>query len=114
MKRRINRKLLKGMFYGCILGIGWMTMEITDDLKPVEAVHIVQPAETFWDISEEYKEKEKGCRDIYLLEFQDEICDMNPWLNDNQKQVRPGDRIKIVYYIEKESASTAIDTDPMK
>lgn len=115
MRRRLNRKLIKGAACIAAAWIGWMSMGFHEnDLQPIEIKHVVQPSETLWTISEHYKEMDSG-RDIYLPEFQDEIVHLNPWLADKHRQVGVGDTLNIVYYVsateKMKSVPDAADTD---
>lgn len=113
MKRRLNRKLIKGMACIAVTWIGCMSLGFENDLQAVKVKHVVQPSETLWSISEHYKDKDSG-RDLYLPEFQDEIVHLNPWLIDKHRQVNIGDTLDIVYYVptkKMKSVPDAADTD---
>ena len=62
--------------------------------------HVVKSGDTFWGITTYYRDKD--ARDMYLLEYQDEIRKLNPDLAANQCQVKPNDIIT-VQYVEKVS-----------
>lgn len=115
MRRRLNRKLVRGATVMAAIYVGCMSLGFHDkSLQAVEIRHIVQPSETLWSISEHYKEKDSG-RDIYLPEFQDEIVRMNPWLKERHRQVSIGDTLDIVYYVpipeKTKSVPDGADTD---
>lgn len=62
--------------------------------------HVVKSGDTFWGITTYYRDKD--ARNMYLLEYQDEVRRLNPQITANQCQVQPNDIIK-VQYVEKVS-----------
>lgn len=71
--------------------------------KLVEEVYTVKSGDTFWSISEDYLKKNTGKR-MYIMELQQNIRDLNPELQENHCQVRPGQKIRIKYW--RETCST--------
>ena len=68
--------------------------------KLVEDSYTVQKGDTLWSISETYiKNKTVVLR--YILEFQEGIKELNPWLLDTRGQVQPGDVLRINYWVKK-------------
>ncbi|MDD6697825.1 MAG: LysM domain-containing protein [Veillonellaceae bacterium] len=68
----------------------------------IEDTYTVRPGDTFWDISETFLKKNTGGR-RYILEFQEGIKELNPWLQDTHCQIQPGDKLRINYFIKKEA-----------
>ena len=72
------------------------------DQQLVEDTYTVKPGDTFWDISETFLKKNTGGR-RYILEFQEGVKELNPWLQDTHCQIQPGDKLRINYFIKKEA-----------
>ena len=70
------------------------------DQKLVKDSYTVQKGDTLWSISETYLKKNTGGR-RYILEFQEGIKELNPWLLDTRGQVQPGDVLHINYWVKK-------------
>ena len=109
MRKRSTRRIRKAL---AIIAAAWwwVSWASGDDMVAVEEVHVVPPSETLWEIGQVYREKDSG-RDVYLPEFLSEIMRLNPWLQESNGQISPGDTIKIVYYKKKEPVSDAAETD---
>ena len=68
----------------------------------VEDTHIVRHGESLWSISEDYMKRNTGGR-RYIMEFMEGIKELNPWLKANNYVIHPGDKIRVNYWIKKES-----------
>lgn len=71
---------------------------VKEEPAKVSTVHTVQPGDTLRGISEEYLQKETANK-RYILQFEHDIEQINPWLKGHTLQ--PGDEITIEYYIDK-------------
>ena len=68
----------------------------------VEDTYIVQPGDTIWGIGEKYLPLNTGGR-RYLPEFVEGIKELNPWVKEQGYNIHPGDKIRVNYWIKKES-----------
>ena len=59
----------------------------------------VRAGDTFWDISCRYRDMD--ARNLYILEYQDELRALNSWLKDTHCQLKPDD-VLTVRYVKKE------------
>ena len=92
----------------CIALIGVMlitvgngdTMHATDGER-VETTYTVKAGDTLRDISETYLPKNTAGR-RYILEFEQGIVELNPWIKENGYTIHPGDRIRVNYWVKKE------------
>lgn len=64
----------------------------------VYTTYKVQSGDTFWTVAQRYFEKDS--RNLYLLEYHDEIRKLNPEIAARNCQLQPGDIINIRYYKE--------------
>lgn len=70
------------------------------DQQLIEDTYTVKKGDTLWSISETYLKKNTGGR-RYILEFQEGIKELNPWLLETRGQVQPGDVLHINYWVKK-------------
>lgn len=70
----------------------------------VEDIHIVQPGDTLWSISEEYMHRNTGGR-RYIMEFVEGVKELNPWIQENGYIIHPGDKVRVNYWVKKESGA---------
>lgn len=98
-----SRKYLKkGVVAIAITGAVLLSLgAYSGDQKLVEDSYTVQKGDTLWSISETYLKKNTGGR-RYILEFQEGIKELNPWLLDTRGQVQPGDVLHINYWVKKD------------
>ncbi len=89
-----------GVILIALVGLGIKEVLPQKPMRIVTITHVVQPGETFWDITEKYCRRD--CREKYLPEFQDEVRAINPVLVERQNQLQPGDVITIQYFEEVE------------
>lgn len=68
--------------------------------KLVEDTYTVKSGDTLWTISEAYLKKNTGGR-RYILEFKEGIKELNPWLLETDGQVKPGDVLRINYFVKE-------------
>ena len=81
-------------------GWKWGLCSYDGDQVLIEETYTVQKGDTLWSISETYLKKNTGGR-RYILEFQEGIKELNPWLLDTRGQVYPGQVLGINYWIKK-------------
>lgn len=97
-RKRRERNFLKcaacaALIGGAVLLSGYMSQQ---DINRVDTVYTVKPGDTLRSISEAYLEKETANK-RYILEFEHDIKELNPWLKDSVA-IYPGQRIKIEYF----------------
>lgn len=97
-----SRKYLKkGVVAIAITGAVLLSLgAYSGDQQLIEDTYTVQKGDTLWSISETYLKKNTGGR-RYILEFQEGIKELNPWLLDTDCQLKPGDKLRINYWIKK-------------
>lgn len=102
-KRGIENAIKKFLAGTALIGAAVLLTGFYDgDQVLIEDTYTVKPGDTFWDISETFLEKNTGGR-RYILEFQEGIKELNPWLQDTHCQIQPGDKLRINYFIKKEA-----------
>ena len=70
------------------------------DAVLVEEVYTVKDGDTLWGIAEEYIMKNTGSR-RYILEYKEGIYENNPWLVDRKGLIRPGDALRMTYWVKE-------------
>lgn len=102
-KKRIESVVKKCLTGAVLIGAAVLLTGFYDgDQVRVETVYTVQPGDTLWSISEEYLQKNTGGR-RYIMEFMEGIKELNPWIKENNYVIHPGDKIRVNYWIKKES-----------
>lgn len=71
----------------------------TSHQRLVEETYTVQQGDTLRTIAEAYLPKNTGGR-RYILEFEEGIKELNPWIVENHYTIHPGDKIKITYWVK--------------
>lgn len=99
----MNNKMKKAFVIGAILLFGTLNFGIDFRADEKSVVHTetykVRAGDTFWNVSCRYRDLDE--RNLYIMEFMDEIRELNPWLKDAHCQINPGDLIT-VHYVTKE------------
>lgn len=99
----MSNKLKKALAICAILFFGAINLSNFNQQRD-EIIHVenykVRAGDTFWNISERFYRLDD--RNIYILEYQDELRALNPHLKDNQFQLQPNDFIT-VRYVKKNS-----------
>lgn len=97
----MNSKLKKALAIGAILLFGIVNINVKHDDGNI--IHVesykVRSGDTFWDITEYYRERDS--RNLYIMEYQDEVRELNPQLKERHYQLQPNDVITIQYYTKK-------------
>lgn len=91
------RKIIAVVF---VVGVGLLVSgaalhETLRDEHRVTEVYTVKAGDTLWDIATHYHAKDE--RNIYILQFKDEIESQNPFLLERHGILYPGDEITIEY-----------------
>ena len=97
--RRVQRtRIIKLRFaWFLLLAFAWTAFGFfSGESETVKETYTVRPGDTLRGISEMYLSQNAG-QDSYILEFEQTIRDMNPWLRERHGQLRPGDRLVIRY-----------------
>lgn len=97
-----NRKYLKkGVVAIALTGAVLLSLGADNggEQQLIKDSYTVQKGDTLWSISETYIKKNTGGR-RYILEFQEGIKELNPWLLDTKGQVQPGDVLHINYWVK--------------
>ena len=98
----MSNKLKKALLTAALVMFGLINVGTPyDDEDYTVDEYRVKAGDNFWYITENYRNKD--ARDLYLLEYQDEVRELNPWLKESHNQLHVGDVIK-VRYIRKEVA----------
>lgn len=97
----------KKIIAGCVIALlailfaGAATQEDGGNAVLVEEVYVVKPGDTLWGISEAYLAKNTGTR-RYILEYQEGLYELNPWLVERKGEIYPGDEIRVTYWIKED------------
>ena len=79
-----------------IVTLSALSMSATyPDVQMTTEIYTVKPGDTLWNITEHYHARD--VRNIYILDFKDEIERRNPELRG--RILQPGDKIEIEYAI---------------
>ena len=94
----MSNKLKKALAVAAILLFGAVNLSNFNQQRD-EIIHVenykVRAGDTFWNISERFYQLDD--RNIYILEYQDELRALNPHLKDNHFQLQPNDFITVRY-----------------
>ena len=81
-----------------VAGIG-LGINIEESLTPkthtVSTMYVVKDGDTLIDICYTYQNLD--CRKPYILEFMDEVKNLNPFLQERKNNLQVGDELKIQY-----------------
>ena len=101
MKLKLRRLITALVVVGiCLPNIGANLIEMDKDKSNslTTEKYTVKAGDTFWAITSRYRDKD--ARNMYLLEYQDEVRELNPYLVERHCQLQPNDVITI-RYVEK-------------
>ena len=94
----MSNKLKKALAVAAILLFGAVNLSNFNQQRD-EIIHVenykVRAGDTFWNISERFYQLDD--RNLYILEYQDELRALNPHLKDNHFQLQPNDFITVRY-----------------
>lgn len=100
---KFKRAIVNGVAIAALIGAAAIfTGSYDGDQQLVEETYIVKKGDTLRTISEAYLPKNTGGR-RYILEFEQGIEELNPWIRENHYVIHPGDKIRVNYWIKKES-----------
>lgn len=92
----MKQKLKIALMILVIVAVGIISLGIKE--KPYVLnfeVYKTLPGDTFWGVTRHYYNLDE--RNIYFLEYQDEIRELNPQLKETHYQIEPNDLIKVRY-----------------
>ena len=98
--RRVRWGRVAAAIIGGALAVTLLTGAYSGDQKLVETVYTVMDGDTLRDISERFLPLNTGGR-RYILEFEEGIVQLNPELWENRGDIRPGQQIKINYWVKE-------------
>jgi len=95
------RKARKGLAGLAIIGAAILSIGAADvpesNQRLVQTVYTVKQGDTLRSIAEIYLEKNTGGR-RYILEFEEGIKQLNPWLLSTHGQIEAGEVLRINYW----------------
>ena len=98
--RRVRWDRVAAAIIGGALAVTLLTGAYSGDQKLVETVYTVREGDTLREISERFLPLNTGGR-RYILEFEEGIVQLNPELWENRGDIRPGQQIKINYWVKE-------------
>lgn len=98
-RRRTRWDRVAAAVIGGAIAVTLLTGFYDGEQELVETVYTVREGDTLRDISERYLEMNTGGR-RYILEFEQGIVELNPELQKDRGNIRPGQRIKINYWVK--------------
>lgn len=98
--RRVRWGRVAAAIIGGALAVTLLTGAYSGDQKLVQTVYTVKDGDTLRDISERFLPLNTGGR-RYILEFEEGIVQLNPELWENRGDIRPGQQIKINYWVKE-------------
>ena len=98
--RRVRWGRVAAAIIGGALAVTLLTGAYSSDQKLVQTVYTVKDGDTLRDISERFLPLNTGGR-RYILEFEEGIVQLNPELWENRGDIRPGQQIKINYWVKE-------------
>ena len=98
--RRVRWGRVCAAVIGGALAVTLLTGFYDGDQKLVQTVYTVKDGDTLREISERFLPLNTGGR-RYILEFEEGIVQLNPELWENRGDIRPGQQIKINYWVKE-------------
>lgn len=101
-ERRFKKIVVNGLVVVALVGSAAIfTGTCNGDQQLIEDSYTVKQGDTLRSIAWTFLEKNTGGR-RYILEFEQGIVELNPWIKENGYTIHPGDRIRVNYWIKKE------------
>ncbi len=95
-RRRRYQKARQYLFCILLIMLAWTTCGFHPaETTQVQEIYTVKSGDTLRGISERYL-SQTGSHS-YILEFEQQIKDLNPWLEDRKSLLQPGDQLIICY-----------------
>lgn len=99
-RRRTRWDRVAAAVIGGAIAVTLLTGFYDGEQELVETVYTVREGDTLRDISERFLPLNTGGR-RYILEFEQGIVELNPPLWENRGNIRPGQQIRINYWVKK-------------
>ena len=101
-ERRFKKIVVNGLVVVALVGSAAIfTGTYNGDQQLIEDSYTVKQGDTLRSIAWTFLEKNTGGR-RYILEFEQGIVELNPWIKENGYTIHPGDRIRVNYWVKKE------------
>lgn len=99
-KRSIRWGRVCAATIGGVLAVTLLTGFYDGDQKLVQTIYTVKKGDTLRGISERFLPLNTGGR-RYILEFEEDIVQLNPELWENRGSIYPGQEIRINYWVKE-------------
>lgn len=103
LRQQYYKKMKQYMICFLLLGSAWLSCGFfsAGQTEAVREIYTVRSGDTLRGISEQYLARNTGA-DSYILEFEQEIRELNPWLSERHGLLLPGDELIICYQTRKQ------------
>ena len=97
-RRQYYKKMKQYLVCFLLLSSAWLScgFHLAGETELVQEIYTVRSGDTLRGISERYLAQNTG-KTSYILEFEQEIKELNPWLQERHGLLLPGDELVICY-----------------